>query len=102
MRSDALNNVGEADLRTIIIVGGGLSGSLLALRAVEDRDNKVILVERGGAVGRGVAYGACDHAHLLNVPLFRMEVGLSPSFADWLSANRPDELNTDDGALTDS
>ncbi|MET0314307.1 MAG: FAD/NAD(P)-binding protein [Hansschlegelia sp.] len=89
-------------MRTIVIVGGGLSGSLLALRAVENPDNEVILIERAGAVGRGVAYGACDHAHLLNVPLFRMEVGLTPSFADWLGANRPDELNTDDGALTDS
>jgi len=52
----------------------------------------VTLIERSARLGRGVAYGACDHAHLLNVPLARMEVGLSPSLKDWLTANRPDEI----------
>lgn len=80
-------------LRTILIVGGGLSGSLLALRAVETPENTVVLIERGGALGRGVAYGACDGDHLLNVPLSRMEVGLSPSLEEWLKANRPHELS---------
>ncbi|MFD1703930.1 FAD/NAD(P)-binding protein [Methylopila henanensis] len=88
--------------RTILVVGGGLSGSLLALRAIENPANRVVLIERAGALGRGVAYGACDPEHLLNVPLFRMEVGLSPSFQDWLGANRPHELNADDGGLKDS
>lgn len=81
-----------ATLRTILIVGGGLSGTLLALRAVETPENRVVLIERGGALGRGVAYGACDAGHLLNVPLSRMEVGLSPSFEAWLKAERPHEL----------
>lgn len=92
----------ELTLRTILIVGGGLSGSLLALRAIETPGNEVVLIERGGALGRGVAYGACDPGHLLNVPLFRMEVGLTPSFEAWLTENRPHELNTDDGGLKDS
>ncbi|WP_155904918.1 FAD/NAD(P)-binding protein [Methylopila sp. M107] len=92
----------DANPRTVLIVGGGLSGSLLALRAIENAENCVVLIERGGALGRGVAYGACDPGHLLNVPLFRMEVGLTPSFHDWLAVNRPSELNTDDGAEKDS
>lgn len=92
----------DVNARAIVIVGGGLSGSLLALRAIENPENRVTLIERNGALGRGVAYGACDQAHLLNVPLFRMEVGLSPTFHNWLAANRPNELNTNDGGVKDS
>ncbi|HEY0293408.1 MAG TPA: FAD/NAD(P)-binding protein [Hansschlegelia sp.] len=92
----------QPNLRSIVIVGGGLSGVLLALRAIENPGNRVVLIERSSALGRGVAYGACDHAHLLNVPVFRMEVGLTPTFEHWLRANRPHELNTEDGELRDS
>ncbi len=93
---------GQTADRSILIVGGGLSGSLFALRAIENPQTRVTLIERGGALGRGVAYGACDHEHLLNVPVFRMELGLSPSFETWMRENRPQELNTDDGELKDS
>lgn len=93
---------GDRPLRTILIVGGGLSGSIFALRAIENPDNRVVLIERSGALGRGVAYGACDHAHLLNVPLFRMELGLEPSLHDWLAERRPAELVAEDGGAADA
>ena len=68
-----------------MIVGGGFSGSLFALKFARARpDARVILVERGRRVGRGVAYGACAPHHLLNVPVARMEVGLEPGFTAWL------------------
>lgn len=83
---------GEDTTRTLLVVGGGFSGALFALRAVENPANRVVLIERGSAVGRGVAYGACDGYHRLNVPLFRMEVGLVPGFEEWLRRHRPEEL----------
>lgn len=76
-----------AGSRAIAIVGGGFSGSLLALKLCAARpDWRVTLIEPGDRPGRGLAYGACAPSHLLNVPVSRMETGLTPRFADWLSA----------------
>ncbi len=70
------------------MVGGGLSGSLFALKLVRARpDFQVVIIERGRRLGRGVAYGACSPQHLLNVPVSRMEVGLAPGFGEWLTAD---------------
>ena len=49
---------------------------------------RVTLVEKRADVGRGIAYGACGPQHLLNVPVARMEVGLSPGVAQWLEPRR--------------
>ena len=61
---------------TIAVVGGGFSGSMTAAqilrRAKRDRRVNVVLVERRGSVGEGLAYGTRDPAHLLNVPAGRM------------------------------
>src|SRR5262245_3521058 len=62
---------------TVVIVGGGFSGTMAAaqtLRRVREAGltARVILVERRGAVGEGVAYGTRESAHLLNVPAGRM------------------------------
>ncbi len=76
---------GGAVSRTVAVIGGGLSGGLFALKLSQARpDFRVVLIERGRRLGRGVAYGACSPHHLLNVPVSRMEVGLTPSFAAWL------------------
>lgn len=76
--------------RTLAIVGGGFSGSLLALKLVALRpDWRVVMVEASSRPGRGLAYGACAPSHLLNVPVARMEAGLTPAFGDWL-AGRPE------------
>src|SRR5215217_1009522 len=77
-----------AGSRTVAIVGGGFSGSLLALKLVATRpDWRVTLIEPGDRPGRGLAYGACAPSHLLNVPVSRMETGLTPRFVDWLTAH---------------
>lgn len=68
----------------IAIIGGGFSGALLAIR-IAAAGGEVRLIERNRRAGVGLAYGACDPHHLLNVPTARMELGLSPSFADWLA-----------------
>ena len=60
---------------TIVIVGGGFSGTLTAvhlLRAEWPEGVHVVLVNRSGPLARGVAYGTRSAAHVLNVPAARM------------------------------
>lgn len=58
--------------RRILIVGGGASGTLLAIRLLREPDTEVILIERSGHFGRGLAYSAPSEAHVLNVPPMRL------------------------------
>lgn len=58
----------EDNAPTVAIVGGGASGTLLAAHLVRARGSRVVLIERGERVGRGVAYGTSFAGHLLNVP----------------------------------
>jgi uncharacterized NAD(P)/FAD-binding protein YdhS len=55
--------------RHVVIVGGGASGVLLACHLLPRLpDNiRVTLIEKNPAIGRGIAYGTADPAHLLNV-----------------------------------
>ena len=60
---------------TIVIVGGGFSGTLTAvhlLRGEWPEGLHVVLVNRSGPLARGVAYGTRSAAHVLNVPAARM------------------------------
>jgi uncharacterized NAD(P)/FAD-binding protein YdhS len=60
--------------RTILIVGAGFSGTVLAanlLRRIRSNPTEIILVERGVAMGRGVAYAEREFPFLLNVPAGR-------------------------------
>jgi uncharacterized NAD(P)/FAD-binding protein YdhS len=62
-------------LRTIVIVGGGFCGTVLAanlLRRPPQGPTRLVLIERSGAVGRGVAYADREFPYLLNVPASRM------------------------------
>lgn len=62
-------------LRTIAIVGGGFSGTVLAanlLRRPPAGPARIVLIERRGEIGQGVAYAARNHPYLLNVPAGRM------------------------------
>lgn len=73
----------------VAVIGGGFSGGVFALKfSRAHRDARVVVVERGRRVGRGLAYGACGPDHLLNVPVSRMELGLAPRFIDWLARHR--------------
>lgn len=52
----------------VVIVGGGASGTLLAVNLLRQEGPRVTLVERRpGQLARGVAYSAADDSHLLNV-----------------------------------
>jgi len=94
--------VNPGSVRTIAVVGGGVSGSLLALKLHAARpDFRLVVVESARRPGRGLAYGACSPRHLLNVPVSRMEVGLTPGFGAWLQAN-PRALAALPAALAES
>ena len=54
----------------VAIVGGGASGTLAAVQLLRQTRGpwRIALVERGGALARGLAYGPAEPCHLLNVP----------------------------------
>ena len=61
--------------KTIVIVGGGFCGTVLAanlLRRPPADPTDLVLIERGTTVGRGVAYAALAFPYLLNVPAGRL------------------------------
>lgn len=62
-------------LRTIAIVGGGFSGTVVAanlLRHPPQGPTRLVLIERSEEVGRGIAYRNRIWPYLLNVPAGRM------------------------------
>ncbi|NPD69867.1 FAD-dependent oxidoreductase (plasmid) [Lichenicola cladoniae] len=89
-------------VRHVVIVGAGFSGTLAALKLLtSDPTLHIHLVDSSEHVGRGLAYGACAPQHLLNVPVNRLEVGLTPGFGQWLSG-RCDVLEENFGSLADA
>lgn len=54
---------------TIVVIGGGFSGTAVAAHLLRRGvPARVVLVNRFGPIGRGVAYGTRIEAHVLNVP----------------------------------
>lgn len=77
---------------TIVIVGGGFSGAMTAAQTLRRTRQagltvKVVLVERRGAVGEGLAYSTGEATHLLNVPAGRMSAwpDRPDDFVQWAS-----------------
>jgi uncharacterized NAD(P)/FAD-binding protein YdhS len=61
--------------RTIVIVGAGFSGTLVAanlLKAQHWSATQVVLIERAAQIARGTAYAERGYPYLLNVPAGRM------------------------------
>ncbi|HMK90624.1 MAG TPA: FAD/NAD(P)-binding protein [Methylocystis sp.] len=84
---------------TIAIVGGGFSGAMTAaqiLRAAA-APLRVVLIERRGTMGEGVAYCARDPEHLLNVPARNMSAwpDRPQDFFEWARRRRRDTLPSD-------
>ena len=78
------------EVNTIVIIGGGVSGALVATNLLKKASTplRVVIVERTPPIGRGVAYGTDCPDHLLNVPASRM--GAFPEdpehFYKWVAA----------------
>lgn len=72
----------------VAIVGGGFSGTMLAVQLVRQGDSRVTLIERGAKPGLGLAYGAADPIHLLNVRAGSMSAYPDDAghFVRWLEA----------------
>jgi uncharacterized NAD(P)/FAD-binding protein YdhS len=65
----------RSPVRTIAIIGGGFSGTVLTvnlLRRASSAALRIVLIESRPQIGRGVAYRRDECAHLLNVPAARM------------------------------
>lgn len=77
----------------IAIIGGGFSGTLLAINLMRHDGPRVTLIERGTAA-RGLAYGTQSASHLLNVRASNMSAfpDMQDHFARWFGAHggRPD------------
>ncbi len=61
--------------KRITIIGGGASGTLLAVNLIRHSAKKPLeinLIEKRSRFGRGVAYGTRLETHLLNVPAAKM------------------------------
>ena len=61
--------------RTILIVGAGFSGTLVAANLLKSQHwatTRIVLVERSTSVARGKAYADREYPYLLNVPAGRM------------------------------
>jgi uncharacterized NAD(P)/FAD-binding protein YdhS len=79
-------------MKRITIIGGGASGTLLAINLLKQTSRERIqvnLVEKRPSVGGGVAFSTVEETHLLNVPAAKM--GAFPDeishFHEWLTAN---------------
>lgn len=78
--------------RTVAVVGGGFSGSMTAANLLRQKfAGRVVLIERSGTIGEGLAYGTKESAHLLNVPAGRMSAwpDRPTHFVEWLQRKNP-------------
>lgn len=76
-------------IRDVAIVGGGFSGSLLAINLMRHNGPRATIVERGPAVGPGLAYSTPSPDHLLNIRAANMSaLPDDPNhFVRWLAAH---------------
>ncbi len=80
-----------SEKKIISIIGGGLSGSLVALNLIRQATEPVHikLIENSGKFGLGAAYSTDKDYHLLNVPAHKMGAyaGDVEDFHQWLDEN---------------
>ena len=61
--------------QTLVIVGAGFCGSVLAANLLRRPGSAhIVLIERGTSIGRGVAYASHEVPYVLNVPAGRLSV----------------------------
>jgi uncharacterized NAD(P)/FAD-binding protein YdhS len=83
-----LNKLAMTLPKTIAIIGGGFSGTMVAvnLARLSDKPLRALIINSGRPVGRGAAYSTQRSEHLLNVAARNMSaLADHPShFVDWL------------------
>lgn len=89
----------ERHARNVLILGGGASGTLLAIQILRTSDSAthVTLVEKSSGLGKGFAYGAAHPIHLLNIRASNMSAYPDDPdhFLNWLDQNDVGEKKTD-------
>jgi uncharacterized NAD(P)/FAD-binding protein YdhS len=75
----------------VAIIGGGFSGTLLAVNLLRHDGPRATLIERRPHTARGVAYSAAHPDHLLNVRAENMSAlpDEPDHFVRWLAEHRP-------------
>jgi uncharacterized NAD(P)/FAD-binding protein YdhS len=76
----------------VAIVGGGASGTMLAIQLLRRRtDARFLMLDRAGDFARGIAYRTAEPTHLLNVPAGRMSALPDDEghFLRWLQQQQP-------------
>jgi uncharacterized NAD(P)/FAD-binding protein YdhS len=85
---------------TIAIIGGGFSGSMLAVELLRRQAGqvRVVLIERAPVPGRGVAYGTQFEGHLLNVRAKNMSAyaDVPDHFVKWAQRHYSSSVRPDD------
>jgi uncharacterized NAD(P)/FAD-binding protein YdhS len=89
-------------LPTVVVVGGGFSGTMTAAQILRrsyksGKRVKVVLVERRGSVGEGVAYSTRENSHLLNVSAGNMSAWPErrDDFVRWAVRRNANVVSTD-------
>jgi uncharacterized NAD(P)/FAD-binding protein YdhS len=79
---------------TLGIIGGGFTGTMLAVHLIEQSPVpvRILLFDRAAAFGGGVAYSTPNARHLLNVRVTNMSAYDSrpEHFVEWLESNPPE------------
>ncbi len=90
----------KSDWFSIAIIGGGFSGAILAseLLRAGSRATRVVLIEREGCPGRGVAYSTHIDGHLLNVCAQNMSARANDPlhFVRWAREHYSDQVRPND------
>ena len=81
-----------SNMKRITIVGGGASGTLVAVNLLKKSDAEpllITLIEKQNPLGGGVAFSTPDDLHLLNVPAGKMSAFPDEPyhFHEWLASN---------------
>jgi uncharacterized NAD(P)/FAD-binding protein YdhS len=71
---DLQNHTNIGNERTVVIIGGGAAGVLVAVHILKraTQPAKIIIVEPRAKLGEGIPYSTTYDSHLLNVPAGRM------------------------------
>ena len=85
--------------RRFAIIGGGFSGTALAIELLRRVSTplEILLIDRRGGFGRGLAYGTGDDNHLLNVCAAKMSLldGEPGHLVSWLQTSRSSDTSWD-------
>jgi len=87
--------------KTVAIVGGGLSGTLVAMRLLESvtpaQMMRVLVIEPRPALGPGLAYSTIYSGHLMNVRAGRLSLRAEDPehFVKWFQAHSDSSVSVD-------